>query len=247
MKQTLNKHPEFIEAVAVREKLQTALEQERKAETELFERLNRICIAPAQVDAVEDALAAANGQPAPAGADALHRALAESRSRQQVYLAGLERQEQKLSDLAARLSIAYCREHTAKHVAIAARIKQALEDLRRALTDEQTLRETIKDSGYRDVLPGLHRFDLSPDSDMANAIREIGHYLMLNGGKLSPTKQVAGVALCDFALFGAVGIAGQPLTVTEQTAELLRHHGVFDPSTAAVKATRLQQLERVAH
>lgn len=242
----LNSNPQYLEAVAIRDKLAEALRLEQSIEAQHLERLNMLCVAPGQqFDDVERALDMANGRPAPAGNAALNQAIHESQGKQAVLQSGIERQEQRLADLAGNLSVAYCQERRAEHVTAVKQLRDGLAQVRAAIEAEHAVRESIKAAGYRDMLPGLHQMTFGQDSNEASALREISHYLAIHGGELSESKKVTGIALSNFEMFGASGQVGQPLTVSEVTGELLRHHGKFDPSGGAVKASRVQQLARI--
>ena len=242
----LSSNPQYLEAVAIRDKLAEALRLEQNIETQHLERLNMLCVAPGQqFDDVERALDMANGRPAPAGNAALGQAIRESQGKQAVLQSGIERQEQRLADLAGNLSAAYCQERRAEHLTAIKRVREGLEQVRAGIEAENALRESIKAAGYRDTLPGLHQLTFGHDSTEASAQREISHYLAMHGGELSAKRQVIGIALRNFESFGVSGQAGQPLTVSEVTGELLRYHGMFDPSGGAVKASRMQQLAAI--
>lgn len=237
----LYKNPQFIEAVAIRDKLLEALRLEQAVETQHLERLNLICVAPGQSDDVADALNLAEGRQAPAGGEALHQAIRNSRGKQSVLRAGIERQEQRMADLRGELSGEYCQSLRAEHLAIVGKVRSALEMLRDAIKEEAELREMIHAEGYSDRLPVLHRINFDSASEQATALDEISHYSAIHGGTLSATKKVTGVALRDFNHFGVTGEAGQPITVSEVIGELLRYHGMFDPNGQAVKQSRIQQ------
>lgn len=239
----LTSNPQYLEAVAIRDKLAEALRHEQALETQHIERLNMLCVAPGQqLDDVERALDMADGRPAPAGNEALGQAIRESQGKQSVLRSGIERQEQRLADLAGNLSAAYCQERRAEHLTVIKQLREGLEQVRAAIEAEDALREGIKDAGYRDMLPGLHQLTFGHDSAEASALREISHYLAMHGGELSETRKVCGIALRTFESFGVSGQAGQSLTVSEVTGELLRYHGMFDPNGKALKQSRVQQL-----
>ena len=175
----------------------------------------------------------------------LGQAIHESQDKQAVLQSGIERQEQRLADLAGNLSAAYCQERRAEHVTAIKQLRDGLEQVRAAIKAEHALRESIKAAGYRDMLPGLHQMTFGEDSTEADALREISHYLAIHGGELSEAKKVTGIALSSFEMFGVSGQVGQALTVSEVIGEMLRYHGKFDPCGAAVKASRMQQLAAI--
>lgn len=75
----LSSNPQYLEAVAIRDKLAEALRLEQSIEAQHLERLNMLCVAPGQqLDDVERALDMADGRPAPAGNAALGQAIHES-------------------------------------------------------------------------------------------------------------------------------------------------------------------------
>jgi hypothetical protein len=242
----LSSNPQYLEAVAIRDKLVEALHLEQSIEAQHLERLNMLCVAPGQqFDDVERALDMANGRPAPAGNAALGQAIHESQGKQAVLQAGIERQEQRLADLAGNLSAAYCQERRAEHVTAIKQLRDGLAQVRDAIKAEHVVRESIKAAGYRDMLPGLHQMTFGEDSTEADALREISHYLAIHCGGLSEAKKVTGIALSSFEMFGVSGQVGQALTVSEVIGEMLRYHGKFDPCGAAVKASRMQQLAAI--
>lgn len=241
--QAISNNPQYIEALAVYDKLAEALSLEQAIEAGHAKRLDMLSIAPAQqLDEVERALDTAEGRPAPAGYAALSEAIRASQTKQYVLQAGIERQQQRLADLTGNLSVEYCQARRAEHVAIVEQLHNGLEQVRAAIEDEARLRASIRANGYRDVLPGLHQLTFEQNSPEQSALVELNHYLAIHGGKLSDTKKVTGVALRTFSAFGVTGEAGQTLTVSEVTGELLRHSGMFDPSGGALKAARTQQL-----
>lgn len=248
MKTTLNltSDPQYIDAIAIQDKLTEALRIEQGIEAGHAERLNMLCVAPGQqLDEVERALDTADGRPAPVGNAALSEAIRASQTKQYVLQAGIERQQQRLADLAGQLSADYCQSRRAEHLVIIEQLHNALVQASIAIEAEAKLRESIRANGYIDRLPGLHQFTFDKNSPEESALVELKHYLAIHGGKLSETKKVTGIALRNFNAFGVLGEAGETLTVSELTGELLRYNGMFDPSGAALKAARSQQLAAI--
>lgn len=247
MKTNLSSNPQYLEAIAVQDKLTEALRNEQNIEAGHAERLNLHCVAPGQqLDEVERALDTADGRPAPAGNAALTDAIRASQGKQSVLQAGIERQQQRLADLVGQLSADYCQARRAEHLAILEQLHNGLEQARAAIEAEDKLRNDIQGNGYRDMLPGLHQLTFEQNSPEAIAVLELAHYMAIHGGKLSKAKKVSGIALRNFEAFGASGVAGQTLTVDEVTAELLRYNGMLDLNGSALKAARAQQLAGIA-
>jgi hypothetical protein len=241
--QILANHPQYMEAVAIRNRLAEALRLEQALESQYLERLNMLCVAPGQqLDEVERALSMADGQPVPAGSEALSQAIREIRGKQSLLHSGIEQQEHRIATLAAKLSTEYCQERRAEHVKIIEQLRDGLEQVRAAVCAEQELRDSIRFNGYRDTLPGLHQLSFFTDSTEASTLREIDHYLTIHGGKLSESRNVSGIALRNFESFGVSGKVGDQLIVSEVTAELLRYHGMLDPNVKALKQSHVQKI-----
>jgi hypothetical protein len=238
----LHKHPKFIEALGTLEKLRGALIAEQQVETKLAEHLAMLTIAPTQIDDVATALNLADGNAAPAGNESLTNAISASRGKQSVLQSGIDRQQQRVIDLGGQLSHEHCLAKRGEHVEIAGRILAALGALREAIEAEGKLRESIKDSGFRDLLPGLHRFTFEGGSVEAEAAKEVAHFVALNSQILSATRVVKAVSLRDFQAYGITGKAGEALSVDEITAEHLRHGGFIDPRGKVVKKSSAAQL-----
>jgi hypothetical protein len=238
----LSSNPQYREAIAVQDKLSAALNAETGREQDLVGRLNSLLSSNSQADELQIAIDLANGHSVAPGNNAITEAISSSREKQQALSIGIEKQQHNILTLISQLSHEHCTARRAEHVAIAERIRTALEQVKSALEDEQKLRAEITGAGYRDGLERLHTMTFIQGSAEAETLCEVTHYCNIHNGSLSTKRNVTGIALSNFEMFGASGQAGQPLTVSEVTGELLRHHGKFDPSGGAVKASRIQQL-----
>ena len=245
MKNNLSSNQQYIEAIAVRSKLADALNAEAGREQELSGRLHSLLSSHSQTDELQVAIDLADGRLVAPGNNAIGEAINSSREKQQALSIGIEKQEHNIQALVSKLSHDHCAARRAEHVAITERIRAGMEQIKAALADEEKLRAEITGAGYRDGLERMHTMTFMQGSTEADSLRDVTHYCNMHNGSLSPKRTVTGMALSNFEMFGASGQVGQPLTVSEVTGELLRHHGKFDPSGGAVKAARMQQLAAV--
>lgn len=242
MKNNLSNNQQYAAAVAVLDKLTTALHAEQGREQDLVGRFNALNTSDSQTDELQVAIDLADGCLVAPGGNAITEEIQASREKQSALAAGIEKQQRNILGLTSQLSCDHCNSRRAEHVAIIERIRDGLEQIKTALADEQKLRAEITGAGYRDGLEVLHAMTFIQGSAEAETLCEVTHYCNIHNGSLSTNRNVTGIALSNFEMFGASGQAGQPLTVSEVTGELLRHHGKFDPSGGAVKASRIQQL-----